>query len=546
MELVTLFIDGTEVKVPKGTNLIEAAKQLGVEIPHYCYHPHLSIAGNCRMCQVQVEGQPKLTIACNTGAAEGMKVRTHLSDPAVAEAQRATLEFILLNHPLDCTVCDQAGHCKLQDYYYDYNTKPARSLEEKVHKVKAERLGPHVMYDGERCIVCTRCTRFCEEVPGTSELGVFNRGDHSVIGAYPGRELDNPFSGTVVDLCPVGALTHSDWRFNTRIWYTEATESICPGCSTGCNVKVHTRDDQVVQVKARLNPDVNKEWLCDEGRYGFNRFQPTARLTAPMERGKDSFERRSLKELEPRLKLLAGSSPEDAAVFISPFVTLEEMAVAVAFAEGVMGVPANSGALSVRVVRRELTPVEAILISPDRAPNIRAAELLGVVAPEHWREELERRYEALIGKVKSGQVKRLISIGDFSISDSDVDEELFKALRSATISVAITPRDALEVTGSAKTGAFNNRAHLAHSVILPGRTVNERAGLFVNKDRRVQRISALLQTPFGVYPEWQLLNMLAKVCGKSLVPQQNLNESGLFSWVTTKFSALSGLASLQG
>ena len=240
MDLVTVFIDGVEVKVPKGTNLIETAKLAGVEIPHYCYHPHLSIAGNCRMCQVQVEGQPKLTIGCNTGAAEGMKVRTQVSSEAVAEAQRATLEFILINHPLDCTVCDQAGHCKLQDYYYDYNAKPSRFLEEKVHKVKAEELGPEVMYDGERCIVCTRCTRFCEEVPKTSELGVFNRGDSSVIGAYPGKQLDNPFSGTVVDLCPVGALTHKRWRFNTRIWYTQEVDSICAGCSTGCSVKVST------------------------------------------------------------------------------------------------------------------------------------------------------------------------------------------------------------------------------------------------------------------------------------------------------------------
>jgi len=537
MELVTIFIDDVEVKVPKGTNLIEAAKLVGVEVPHYCYHPNLSIAGNCRMCQVQVEGQPKLTIGCNTGAAEGMKVRTHRSSEAVAEAQRATLEFILLNHPLDCTVCDQAGHCKLQDYYYDYNAQPARSLEDKVHKVKAEPLGPHVMYDGERCIVCTRCTRFCDEIPETSELGVFNRGDHAVIGAYPGKELDNPFSGTVVDLCPVGALTHKDWRFNTRVWYTDAVESICTGCSTGCNVKVHTRDDQVVQVKGRLNQEVNKEWLCDEGRYGFNRFQPTERLTDPMERGQDGFEKRDWKQLEPTLKKLSAAG--DAAVFLSPFLTLEELTVAVQFSEKVLGLKVDSDSIAVRIVRRELSKVEEKLISPDRAPNARASELLGLVTGD-WRAESERKYTALVNKVRAGTVKRIISIGDFAISDSDLDESLVRGLLSATVSVALTPRAPIEITGSKATGAFNNRAHLHHSVILPGITVNEKGGVFINRDGRLQRLQTLLQSPFGAYPEWQLLDRVGKVCGKQILPVGVGDERALFTWMAQQVSQLKG------
>lgn len=252
-ELVTITVDGKEIRVPKGMNLIAAAAQAGVEIPHYCYHPHLSIAGNCRMCQVQIEGQPKLTIACNTTAADKMVVHTQHTSKDVAEAQRATLEFLLINHPLDCTVCDQAGHCKLQDYYYEYNHKASRFIEDKEHKVKAEVLGPEIIYDGERCIVCTRCVRFCDEVTGTSELGVINRGDKAVIAIHPDKPIDNPLSGSVVDLCPVGALTHRRWRFNTRIWYTAEVHSTCPCCSTGCNVKVATRDNQIVHVKARLN-----------------------------------------------------------------------------------------------------------------------------------------------------------------------------------------------------------------------------------------------------------------------------------------------------
>ncbi|RIL10086.1 MAG: hypothetical protein DCC75_05095, partial [Proteobacteria bacterium] len=237
-EMVELSIDGKPVRVAKGTNLIEAAKTIGVDIPYYCYHPHLSIAGNCRMCQVRVKGAPKMEIACNTQVRAGMEVQTHLTSQEVADSQAATLEFILINHPLDCTVCDQAGHCKLQDYHYEYNARPSRFVEDKVHKVKAEPLGPTVILDGERCIMCTRCVRFCDEVTKTSELGMLNRGDRSVIAVNPGRVLDNPLSGTVVDLCPVGALTHRSWRFNTRIWFTKQTDSICPGCSTGCNVKV--------------------------------------------------------------------------------------------------------------------------------------------------------------------------------------------------------------------------------------------------------------------------------------------------------------------
>jgi len=220
-ELVTLKIDGKEVQVPKGTNLIHAAEAAGVEVPHYCYHPHLSVVGNCRMCQVQVGDNPKLTIACNTVAQEGMEVKTQETSEPVAESQRATLEFLLINHPLDCTVCDQAGHCKLQDYYYEYNAKASRFTENKVHKVKAESFGPEIMFDGERCILCTRCVRFCEEVTETAELGIANRGDNAVIAVHPGKELDNPLSGSVVDLCPVGALTHKRWRFNTRIWYAK-------------------------------------------------------------------------------------------------------------------------------------------------------------------------------------------------------------------------------------------------------------------------------------------------------------------------------------
>jgi NADH-quinone oxidoreductase subunit G len=248
----------------------------------------------------------------------------------------------------------------LQDYHYDYNAKPSRFNEEdKEHKVKALPLGPNVILDGERCIMCTRCIRFCDEVTKTSELGMINRGDRSVIAISPGRELNNELSGTVVDLCPVGALTHRKWRFNTRIWYTKQTDSICPGCSTGCNVKVAIRDGQVVQVKARLNEKVNQEWLCDEGRYGFERFLPKNRLSGITTKSNPSS------SLEEVAKVLKKFKEKKAVVFIAPDLLLEEYYVLKIFIEQI----APNATVAVAYTERELNKVQKVLVSPDYAAN---------------------------------------------------------------------------------------------------------------------------------------------------------------------------------
>ncbi|MCB0358417.1 MAG: (2Fe-2S)-binding protein, partial [Bdellovibrionales bacterium] len=481
-ETVTLTIDGVQVTVPKGTNLIEAARQAGIEIPYYCYHPGLSVAGNCRMCQVQVEGMRKLTIGCNTTATEGMVVRTQRSSEEVAEAQRATLEFLLINHPLDCTVCDAAGHCKLQDYYYEYNSRASRFIEDKVNKVKAEPVGPEVIYDGERCIVCTRCVRFCDEVTGTSEFGVFNRGDRSVIGIYPGKELTNPLSGSVVDLCPVGALTHRRWRFNTRIWYTKQKETICTGCSTGCNAKVAVRDGKIVYVKARPNSKVNQEWMCDEGRYGFDRFQPERRLTNCYVRQDGSLGAASWEDAFAKAGelLRKETAPDRTAVFLSPFLTLEEMWLAVLFAESRLGVPRSSGSIAVQLRRRTLTEVEAVLISPDYAPNARSAQLLGLIGPgEDWREAVERRYADLVERVRSGAVDRVIVLGEGAVLNRDVDPAFRSGLAQATCRIVVgADADWLSSLGASA------------DIVLAGRTVNERSGVMLNGTARFQRVSA--------------------------------------------------------
>ncbi len=277
-KMVSLTIDGKPVSVPEGTLVIEAARMIGIKIPHYCYHRGLPTPnpGNCRICAVEVEGAPKpIQVSCRAVAAEGMKVLT--SSPNARRYQASSLEFHLENHPLDCPVCDQSGECKLQDYYMRYGLYESEVREDKIHKGKRIPVGPYVMLDQERCILCTRCTRFTAEVTKTHELGIFGRGHQERVELAPGRTLDNAYSGNVVDICPVGALTDRDFRFKVRVWYLDETESVCPGCARGCSIYVHTNTKRpwhnegrrVARLKPRENPEVNGFWICDEGRYGY-------------------------------------------------------------------------------------------------------------------------------------------------------------------------------------------------------------------------------------------------------------------------------------
>jgi NADH-quinone oxidoreductase subunit G len=281
-------IDGKEIDAPGGINVIEAAEMVGIEIPHYCYHPALSVPGNCRMCLVEVEKAPKLQIACNTRVAEGMVVHT-VSDKAKA-AQRAVLEFLLINHPIDCPVCDQAGECKLQDYYMDYDRQPSRfPLPEKNRKGKAIDIGSGVMLDQERCILCARCTRFFDEITHTSELAIFERGDHNRIDINPGQPVNNKYAGNIVDICPVGALTEKEFRFRMRVWYLHRTASVCGGCERGCSIDIHHHRGRIYRFKPRANRDVNSFWMCDEGRRSFPTLQGETRLTSPLVQQKDQL-----------------------------------------------------------------------------------------------------------------------------------------------------------------------------------------------------------------------------------------------------------------
>jgi NADH-quinone oxidoreductase subunit G len=493
VEVVNVTIDGKAAQVPKGTNIIEAAKTVGVDIPHYCYHPHLSIAGNCRMCQISVKGMPKMTIACNTGATEGMEVSTHHTSKDVADAQAATLEFILINHPLDCTVCDQAGHCKLQDYHFEYNARPSRFVEEKVHKVKALPLGPNVMLDGERCIMCTRCVRFCDEITKTSELGMLNRGDQSVIAVSPGRELNNPLSGSVVDLCPVGALTHRQWRFNTRIWFTQQTDSICPGCSTGCNVKVAERDGKIVNVKARRNDGVNKEWLCDEGRYGFERFLPANRVAGSYRNvaagGREGVQLGDvINTLKGTLKTLT--------VLLSPDLLVEEYYLL----RQLLNRATSVGRAVMPGYKRSISSVEQILVSPDYASNITGARVVGLVG-----DDSDGEYRDVLQKIRRKEIENILILGDRAVAPEDIDDALLEGLSSARVSVGVL------------TDADSKLAS-AIGMVVGGRSVLEKSGLLINGKRRLQYAQAVVQFPDTSVPEWRLLGLVGEAAGYKMVP----------------------------
>ncbi|NOZ78120.1 MAG: molybdopterin-dependent oxidoreductase [Acidobacteria bacterium] len=265
--MVSVTIDGHEIQVPEGTNVLEAAKKAGITIPHYCYHPALSVVGQCRVCMVEIDGAPKLATACSTQVRDGMNISTN--SERATEARQAVLEFLLANHPLDCPVCDQAGECYLQDYAFDFGLDTTHMVEEKRTYPERERrmLGPHVIQNQNRCIHCTRCIRFTREISETHDLTMKARGNHQYIDTFNGEPYDNPWSACAADVCPVGALTVKEFRFRARVWRLEETRSICPGCSIGCNIMIGHRNGVVYRFMPRENAEINGWWMCDHGRF---------------------------------------------------------------------------------------------------------------------------------------------------------------------------------------------------------------------------------------------------------------------------------------
>jgi len=363
---VTLSINNQSVTVPAGSTIMDAAQKAGVSVPHFCWHPGLSIAGVCRFCMVKVEGMPKLQIACNTPATEGMKVDT-VSDE-VKETHKWALEFHLINHPLDCPICDQAGECELQNYYMKVGKYQSQMEDQKVLKPKALDVGDTLVLDTERCILCSRCVRFEDEVTKTSTLGIFNRGDQATIGTYPDRKIKHNYSYNLADICPVGAFTAKDFRFKCRVWFLKETKTVCPGCSTGCNVNLFQNSNQreFYRLKPRHNPDVNGHWMCDVGRTMYEHLNASARLASPQLNGQNISTAAALQALTDAAKGLAA---DKVALVLTAQFTNEEYTSTLATLKSVL-----KGMPKVFIWRDESEKADdfdGILFRGDRNPNTR-------------------------------------------------------------------------------------------------------------------------------------------------------------------------------
>ena len=362
-------INGKEVEVKPGSTIIQAFKQLEVDIAHYCWHPALSIAGVCRLCMVSVEGNPKLQIACNTVVTEGMKISNQTEQ--VKEAVRWGMDFHLINHPLDCPVCDQAGECGLQEQYMKYGQYDPEMAEPKVKKRKVVDLGPKVVLDTERCILCSRCVRFTEEISKTNELRIVNRGDRAEIGTYADKPLDNNYAVNTIDICPVGALTSKDFRFRQRVWYLKKAQSICVGCSTGCNVDVYYNEEGTWRVKPVHNEKVNGYWMCDKGRDVYKFTNRASRLEKAKAGHKDQWQmedagQAAIKVGEELRELVSKNGASQVALVLTGQYTNEEYDAALDFFVKQLGVKSIYHWIN---NPEDMQGFDGLLFRGDRNPN---------------------------------------------------------------------------------------------------------------------------------------------------------------------------------
>jgi len=460
--MAKITVDGTELEVPDNSMLLPVLLERGLQIPHYCYHPKLSIDGSCRMCLVKVEGLPKLTISCNTPVRDGMVVDTR--GPEVTKARQGVLELLLVNHPLDCPICDQAGECYLQDYAFEYGRREARTEEPRRKLMKRVDVGPRVVLDQERCILCRRCVRFCKEVTETRELAVFNLGDQSVIDIFPGEPLTNDYSICTADICPVGALLSKDFHHKMRVWFLDETESVCPNCANGCNIKIGAARRRVYRFLPRRNDHVNDTWMCDTGRLGY-RFVNEQRLIAPRVRNAGAVDTVSWDEALQRAasglaELVRHAGASAVAAIVSPHLTNEELFTL-----------RHLIASGFRIAQRDVAVVEGqaddFLIKAEKAANARGARDLGLAAAAD-----ESNLAMIRADIESGTIRGLFVTGTDVWTVWGADAAKVLARLETLVVVTANEHPMLE---------------LAH-VVLPGLTFAEKNGTFTNFAGRVQRI----------------------------------------------------------
>ncbi len=516
-DLITVNIDGKEVSVPKGTNMIEAARRVGIDVPHYCYHSKLTVVGNCRMCLVEmgmpavdpatkapvtdpatgrqrVNWMPRPAIACATSAMPGLHIRT--TSPLVKDCREGVMEFLLINHPLDCPICDQAGECKLQEQSAGYGRGYSRFVEQKNVKPKRTLLGPRVMLDDERCILCSRCIRFCKEVAKDDVLGFTDRGSYSTLSCYPGRRLENNYSLNTVDICPVGALTSTDFRFKMRVWFLKQTNSIDTESSVGANTVVWSREGAVYRITPRQNDGVNDTWMADSGRVLYKATRGEGRLESVRVNGAESaldFAVRAAAEL-----LAKGG----AAIVGSGRSSVEEQFLARKLA---VALKARAWLVS------RVGEGDGLLVSADRNPNVRGALVTGLVGALP-----SGRLDELGALIDSGSVTAVVSVGE------DLAAAGLTAAQLARVSVIYL-------------GTHSNPTSAAARVLIPTLTVFEKHGTLINQQFRIQRFAKAVPGVAGATDD---LVVLARLVGAVGGPVVGADVGSLWTAIAAEVPAL--------
>ncbi len=533
-DVVRLKVDGREIEAPSThpdpltgkpipTTMIQACGIAGVDVPHYCYHPKLPVAGNCRMCLVEYgvpvkgrdgsasirrmslpyePGTARGAIACATPISEGMEI--YPSSEATRQMREAVLESLLVNHPLDCPICDQAGECKLQEYSMDYGGAQSRFAETKVHKPKQVDLGPRIMLDAERCVLCSRCIRFTRDIAGDDALGFAGRGSHTTLTAYPGRPFDNNYTLNTVDICPVGALTSKDFRFRMRVWFLKETQSVCTSCATGCNITIGSREQAVYRYEPRENDAVNSSWMCDAGRLNYQWIGRSDRLAEPRagERGPAEWDA----ILEEIVERLGRAEPGTTAILASARQTTEELFLLKLLA-------GRLEALTDSFERRG--EADSLLVHADKNPNANGARLLGFCY-----SEMGHRLPGIAAGIRDGRIRHLIVLGE-DVTRHGIDLVLLQKLGFLLVS---------DILPSATT--------LRAGYLLPGCAHAEKRGTFVNAKGRLQRFFKAVEPPGKARPEAEFLAAILEGLGEDPLPRSH---EGLFNLMAGREKALAGI-----
>jgi NADH-quinone oxidoreductase subunit G len=495
-KMMNVQINGVWHEFPEGMRVIEACEKAGSYVPRYCYHKKLSSPGNCRMCLIEMglpkmgpdrkpergaDGKPLINwmprpqISCAQNVTDGMGIRT--DSPLAQECRKSVMEFLLINHPLDCPICDQAGECRLQEFSVEYGRADSRFLESKIKKPKNIELGPRVTLDDERCILCSRCIRFCQEVAQDDVLGFIDRGSHSVLTAHPGKRLENNYSLNTVDICPVGALTSSDFRFQMRVWFLKETKSFCTSCATGCNTLIGTREDVIYRQTPRENDAVNSSWMCDYGRLNFDYLQSEKRLLQPEILSGDKLIPAdwsvAIAHAAAQLKHFSGG---EIAVLASGRMTNEELWLTAQLAK-MLGVEL------IDIVPR-FGPGDDILLSADRNPNTNGAMLLGVTSNPG------ARIPDIVEGVASGRVRALVALGENPIE------------------IGLTVAQLTALQSFVVMNILSDDSTSAATALLPSFGFAEKRGSMINGKGRLQRLNRAVRGPGQARDDWEILRDL--------------------------------------